>query len=160
MKFLTQEELIRYVSEGIASVGGERAYKTFYRLWQELKGVHPVVAIERVVSYAFDSAGHVLINHIRRRIAKEKCESVSHVPLQEGVLFVELANCPVHELSQELRPTEAVVCSLCRGFMETLGENMKLGHLKEVSYIEGRCTFVYGGVAYGHDKLQAQGAGA
>ncbi len=160
MRFLTEEELIMYVSEGIAGIGGERAYKTFYRLWQELNGSHPILAVEKAVGYAFDKAGHVLMHHIGRRVAKEKCKDMSVKPLQEGILLLELTNCPVHELSQNLSPTQAFVCSLCRGCMDALGEKLGLGPLREVDYSEGRCTFAYGGEEYGPDWLQVQGTGA
>lgn len=154
MNFLKEDELMGSVLEGIVSVGGDRAYKTIYRLLQDSKNSHPLLAIEKSVSYAFDKAGHVLMNHIGKRLASERGSQLKPIQIPKGSFSLIVSNCLVHKFSDELRPTESVVCSLCRGYMEGVASKLGLGSLKDVKFSEGVCEFLYGGEIDGPDKLQ------
>lgn len=158
MWFIEEEELLRALAQGIAEVGGERAYKTFSRLVDELKNRNALLAVERAVSYAFDQSGHILMNHIGRRYARERQLNLNTINLPDGKVVIEVSACPLWDIS-ELEPTQSIVCSFCKGYIDGIANFIGIGKLKGVGQVEGRCQFTFGGEEDGPYWLQPQTSG-
>ncbi len=158
MWFIEEEELLRALAEGIAEVGGERAYKTFSRLVDELKNRNALLAVEQAVSYTFDQSGRILMNHIGRRYARKRRLNLNTINLPDGKATVEVSHCPLWDIS-ELEPAQSMLCSFCKGFMEGIANSIGIRELKEVGQVEGRCQFTFGGEEYGPYWLQSQVSG-
>ncbi len=145
MEFLDEEKLLKALFDGIEELAGDKAKRTFQRMLQEMEGQDSMLSVERALAYIFDKAGHPILWQIGYRLAKDEALSQGPRIFERGQFVIEVSRCFIRKSLVDTKPMDALLCSLCRGYMQGVGKLLGLGNLLEASHKEGVCQFSFGG---------------